>query len=455
MASRYADQDQAGANARTRRNGASTKAQDTRAQAQQEGGFKGKLLALRGRLEQYAVFRVLESTVLGFMKDKGTENAAAMTYYGIFSLFPLILLFMAMAGLALQSNEAAREQIMNVIVGLLPQGQDQLRKVIAGVIEAKGVATGIGLLALVWSAIGWFQVIDSNINEIWGVSKSRNFIKGKLFALAMVAGIGTVAIGSFVATAAIHLVERFTGSIPGSVLFWQLVVSLVSIFTIAAAFFVLYRFSPQRKVYFADIWPAALATALLWELTRRVLAFYLEKNDMISGYGPIGAAMALLFWIYVASIIILLGAELAYSVAKERRHLEPDEEMNVVAAPGEQPTPKFAPQVGGGVPDSPKAEERPNGQPATAPGHRQNGHVPSNGQRRPIPANDSPRHTVSLPVHEERGQRAGKQDQANASDQSPGIPKRVLSTALAAGVGLILNKVRHGSGDRPHASTRK
>jgi membrane protein len=288
---------------------------------------------------------------------------------------------MALAGLALQSNEAAREQIMNVIVGLLPQGQDDLRKVVAGVIEAKGFATGIGLLALLWSAIGWFQVIDANINEIWGVSKSRSFIKGKLFALAMVVGIGVVAIGSFAATAAIHLVEQFTGAIPGSVLFWQVVVSLLSILTIAAAFFVLYRFSPQRKVYFADIWPAALGTAVLWELTRRILAFYLEKNDMISGYGPIGAAMALLFWIYVASIIILLGAELSYAIAKERRHIEPDEEMNVVAPPGEQPTPKFAPQVGGGVADSPKAEERPNGQQGQAAGQRQNGHAGTNDHR--------------------------------------------------------------------------
>ena len=455
MATAYPEQDHAGANTTPQRTGQSTKAQETHAQAQQEGGIKGKVLALRGRLEQYAVFRVLESTVLGFIKDKGTKNAAAMTYYGIFSLFPLILLFMAMAGLALQSNESAREQIMNVIVGLLPQGQDDLRKVIAGVIDAKGIATGIGLLALLWSAIGWFQVIDSNINEIWGVSKSRSFIKGKLFALAMVVGIGTVAIGSFVATAAIHLVERFTGSIPGSVLFWQLAVSLLSILTIAAAFFVLYRFSPQRKVYLADIWPAALATAVLWELTRRVLAFYLEKNDMISGYGPIGAAMALLFWIYVASIIILLGAELAYSVAKERRHIEPDEEMSVVAAPGEQPTPKFAPQVGGGVADSPKADERPNGQQATAPGHRQSGHAASNGQRRAIPARGSQRPTVSLPVHDEPHPQSRSHEHADTSSNPPGIAKRVLSTALAAGVGLALNKLHHGGTDRRHPSVRR
>ena len=69
---------------------------------------------------------------------------------------------------------------------------------------------------------------------------------------------------------------------------------------------------------------------------------------MISGYGPIGAAMALVFWLYVACIIILLGAEIAYAIAKERRHIGPRDEMQVVAPPGEQPTPKFAPQIGEG-----------------------------------------------------------------------------------------------------------
>src|SRR5207249_1164720 len=79
---------------------------------------------------------------------------------------------------------------------------------------------------------------------------------------------------------------------------------------------------------------------------RRIGAFYLAQNDMISGYGPVGAAMALLFWVYISSIIIPLGAELGYAVAKERRRILPGEEMVVVAAPGEQPTPKFAPRSG-------------------------------------------------------------------------------------------------------------
>jgi membrane protein len=345
-------------------------------------GLKARGLALKASLERYEVFRILESTAEGFTKDRVPENAAAMTYYGIFSLFPLLLLFMSLAGLALQSNEAAREQIMGVIVGLLPEGQATLRDVIQDVINAKGTAAGIGILTLLWGALGWFQVIDTNINEIWGVSKPRSFVRGKLFALGTVAGIGGVVLLSFVATAAINLFQRLTGEVPGSALLWQVVVSLVSLLTLAGVFYVLYRYAPQRAIVTSDVWPAALATSVIFEVTRRLLAFYLEKNNMVSGYGPIGAAMALLFWIYISSIIILFGAEMSYAVAKERRHIPMDKEMEVVSPPGEQPTPKFAPQVGRGS-TAPQDEAEPiKAESAESPSTGQASHAAT----RPAPA---------------------------------------------------------------------
>src|SRR5918911_1603890 len=112
---------------------------------------RGTIRGIKGRLERYAAFRIAESVARGFSKDRLTNSAAAMTYYGVFSLFPLLLLFMSLAGLALQSNEQARQQILNVVTGLLPQGQDRLKDVIAGVIAAKGAAAGVGILALLWS----------------------------------------------------------------------------------------------------------------------------------------------------------------------------------------------------------------------------------------------------------------------------------------------------------------
>src|SRR5207253_6993461 len=118
---------------------------------------------------------------------------------------------------------------------------------------------------------------------------------GKLFALAMVGAIGAIVGLSWAATTAITLLATLTDRVPGSVVFWQAAVSALSVLILAAAFAALYRYTPQRPVAFADVGLAALVTSLGWEGTRRLLAIYLERTDMISGYGPIGAAMALLF----------------------------------------------------------------------------------------------------------------------------------------------------------------
>ena len=315
------------------------------------------------RLRRHGALRVLESTVDGVVKDDVLTYAAAMTYYGVFSLFALLLLATSLVGLVLQNSEETRSRILGIVVSYLPQGQEQLSKVITGVIETKGAAAGLGSLSLLWVALGWFQAVDAKINPIWGVRKPRPLVKGLLFALAMSTAIGTVAVASFAATAVAHLVVQLFGGDPAGTALWHGAISALSVLTVAAAFYLLYRFTPQREVQSADVWPAALVTALLWEASRLVLAFYIEKTAMVSLYGPVGAMMALLFWIYVASTIILIGAELSYAIAKERRRLGPEHEMEVMAPPGEQPSIKFAPQVGRGL-AAPLGEDEPTELPA-------------------------------------------------------------------------------------------
>jgi membrane protein len=406
----------------------------------EEGGIKGKLNGFRKRMEQHAWFRVTESTAEGFLKDQVPDHAAAMTYYGIFSLFPLILFFLSIAGMVVQNNTAVRDQVIALITNLLPQGQNELQKVISGVIEAKKAAAGIGILALLWSASGWFSVIDSNINRVWGVTKSRSFIKGKLFAIAMVLTIGGVAVVSWAATAALNLLKAFTDAVPGSLFFWQGIVTAVSVLVATVAFYLLYRYTPRRKIQFSDVWPAALLTAIAWEATRRVIAFYITQTDMVSGYGPIGAMMALLFWIYIASMIILVGAELAYAIAKERRHVEPEEELEVVAPPGEQPTPKFAPQVGVGHTTGQDQKEptrpAPGGQEQAA---RAQHAVAAAQTSKAVEAR--PSHRTPLP-RRDGSQRANWQAPDAAQ---PSGWQRAVGSALAAVLGATV-VVRHGVG---------
>ncbi|CAA9290362.1 MAG: hypothetical protein AVDCRST_MAG77-4666 [uncultured Chloroflexi bacterium] len=322
------------------------------------GTLKIQALAVRERLRRHGTLRVLESTVDGAVKDDVLTYAAAMTYYGVFSLFSLLLLATSLVGLALQNNEETRARMLGIVVGYLPQGQEQLSTMITGVIETKGIAAGLGSVSLLWVALGWFQAVDATINPIWGIRKPRPFVKGLVFSLAMSTAIGGVAIASFAATVVANLVVQLFGGDPAGTALWRGVISALSVASVAAVFYVLYRFTPQREVQHGDVWPAALVTALLWEASRLVLAFYIEKTNMVTVYGPVGAMMALLFWIYVASNIILIGAELSYAIAKERRNLGPEREMQVMAPPGEQPSIKFAPQVGRGL-TTPLGEDEP------------------------------------------------------------------------------------------------
>jgi membrane protein len=411
---------------------------DAKSAPPEEGGIKGKLNGIRRSMEQHAWFRVGESTAEGFMKDQIPDHAAAMTYYGIFSLFPLILFFLSIAGMVIENNTSVRDQIVGLITNLLPQGENELVKVITGVIDAKKAAAGIGILALLWSASGWFSVIDTNINRVWGVSKSRSFIKGKLFAIAMVLTIGGVAMLSWAATAALDLLKTFTDAIPGSLFFWQAMVTVVSVLVMTVAFYLLYRYTPRRKIQFGDVWPAALLTAIAWEATRRVIAFYLAKTDMVSGYGPIGAMMALLFWIYVASILILVGAEIAYAIAKERRHVEPEEQLEVMAPPGEQPTPKFAPQVGVGHSTGKDQKEptrpAPSGREQIARAEQAVAATQATSEVEARPSNRTP-----IP-RRDAGQ--GNGWQAPAADQPAGW-QRAVGSVLAAALGAVV-VVRHG-----------
>jgi membrane protein len=241
-----------------------------------------------------------------------------VTYYAAFSLCSLLLLVTSFAGLVLRGSVVAQEQIIGAAATLLPQGQAQLREVVESVAEARGGALSIGTISLVWVSFGWFQALEAGINRVWGVEQRRSWLTGRLLALVLAVAIGELALTSFVATAALHHLAHLTAGVPGTAVFWPAVISLVSGLTAAGAFCILYRYAPYRRVHFRDVWPAALATAVVWEGSRRAVAFYFETVDMVGFYGPIGGAMALLFWIYVASAITLIGAELSRATAAER-----------------------------------------------------------------------------------------------------------------------------------------
>ncbi|MER3403929.1 MAG: hypothetical protein C4289_01080, partial [Chloroflexota bacterium] len=113
---------------------------------------------------------VLRNTVRGFAEDNAAETAAALTYFAVFSLFPLLLLMVAIGSLAFDSA-AAQAYVVSIVVNVLPQGETAVREVIESVIRARGPAAGFALASLLWASLAWFEAVDRGINRVWGVAR--------------------------------------------------------------------------------------------------------------------------------------------------------------------------------------------------------------------------------------------------------------------------------------------
>ncbi len=287
---------------------------------------------------------VLRNTVRGFGEDNAAEMAAALTYFAVFSLFPLLLLMVAVGSLAFDSA-AAQAYVVSILVNVLPQGETAVREIIESVIRARGPAAGFALLSLLWASLAWFEAVDRGINRVWGVARRRPFLKAKLYALAMVTGIGLVALASSISTAVLRLAQALARAIPltvpGELLLWEAAAALLSVALMTGVFAILYRVTPLRPVAWAEVLPGAVLTAVLWELARYALAFYLtDVANYGAVYGPLAAVIALLFWLYVAHLIMLAGAEFTYEYTKAVRGITAGE-LPPIADRGWVPTPKF------------------------------------------------------------------------------------------------------------------
>lgn len=193
-----------------------------------------------------------------------------MTYFAVFSIFPFILFLIAVLSFLIDSQQA-QQQVINALSGFFPSGSTGVQSVIQGVIDARGVAIGFGIVLLLWGALGWFQAIDQGVNEMWGVKSVRSFPRGQLFALGMIGGIGLAMLLSWLGNFAVGIVEGLAdGSgldlLPGATAFWDLVVGVVTLAVMFLLFMLLYRYSPMCEIGWGEVWRGALITAILWEL---------------------------------------------------------------------------------------------------------------------------------------------------------------------------------------------
>jgi len=263
--------------------------------------------------------------------ERGFEAAASMSFYAVFSMFPLFLLLAAVAGSVLSTADA-QERFLEAVLGLVPVSPELLLKNVTAVVRSRGAVGGIGVVGLVWAASSAFGALVRNLNRAWPCSKPRNLLGERLLSLAIVASLAILVILFVVAKALVVLPGEWESAqrVVTSVL--ELVPSQASLWGfILVVLTLLYRWLPRTVVLWREALVGAAACSLaLWGATTlfvRFLASGLVSYNLV--YGSLGALLALLSWVYIACALLLCGAHLAAAVAINTRHARLVEENGV------------------------------------------------------------------------------------------------------------------------------
>jgi membrane protein len=249
--------------------------------------------------------------------DNALTLGAALAYYTIFSIAPLLVLVIAVAGLVF-GRAAAQGEIVTQIEGMLgPAGAELIESMIKRASEpASGViATVISLVTMFFGASGVFAQLQSSLNRIWSAEPSRRTgVKGQLqrraASFSMILGIGFLLLVSLALTALIsglHSIIDAYLAVPSELL--SLTNTGVSFAIVTAMFAMIFKLLPDARIEWRDVWLGAAVTALLFTIGKSLIGIYLGRAGVTSVYGAAGSLVLVLLWVYYSSQLLFLGAE--------------------------------------------------------------------------------------------------------------------------------------------------
>ncbi|MCC6221961.1 MAG: YihY/virulence factor BrkB family protein [Thermoleophilia bacterium] len=251
--------------------------------------------------------RALARAVPAFGRHRGSQSAAAIAYHALFSLFPLAILLVSILGLVLQVDDARRE-VTRWLLERLPlsdaAGVD-LERAVAGIASPASVAGLLALAGLLWSASGMMGAIRIGLNAVWPEVRPRPAGRAKLLDLAFVAAAGLLVLVSVGLTVLLR-------AVPGAGVAGELLHAVVPLALTFATFALCYRHVPAARPPLGAVWVGALAGAAGFEAAKTAFSFYVANVSRFNLiYGSLGAVLAFLFFVYLAAVTFLLGAELA------------------------------------------------------------------------------------------------------------------------------------------------
>lgn len=271
--------------------------------------------------------RISRRAVAGFLQHESLQNAGSMAYFSILSVFQLLVLGVVAMSFFLGEGQA-RDFVIEQVQAASPMEPDTVAAVIDGVIESRGGISLVSGAFLLWGALGVFSALNRGIASAFVSAERRGFLQDKLTGLAVMAITGLLGVTSVVIGIVTGILQRAAADalarIPAGELAVWLTGFLTPIVLIFAAFLAIYRLVPNRPVSLREVWPGAVVATVLWTILRMSFTWYTTNiANYESAFGPISAAISLLVFLYFASIIVLLGAEVARASVLDDPHRLP------------------------------------------------------------------------------------------------------------------------------------
>ncbi len=263
------------------------------------------------------IARLFRETFKEWQEDNASRIAAALAYYAVFSISPLLVIAIAIAG-TFFGQQTAQTQITQQLTDLV--GKDGVQPVLMALNninqpEVKGVASLISIGVLLLGASGFFAQLQDALNTVWKVKPQpgkgmKIFVRKRISSFLMVLAIGFLLILSLILSAVVSTLSKYqVDYLPGSAILWENLDFIVSLGLMTFIFGLMFKYVPDAKIVWKDVFVGSVMTAILFLFGKFLLGVYLSKGSLGSAYGAAGSLIVLLAWIYYSAQIILFGAE--------------------------------------------------------------------------------------------------------------------------------------------------
>jgi len=258
---------------------------------------------------------LLKKTVQEFTADNCPLLAAAISYYLLLSVFPFLLGLISLSSFFVD-EPAIQEQIFRAFQYLIPVSQDFILNIINSVINARGAIGIISVILLLFGCLAFFNAIRKSLNAAWGIHKFSSLIRSQLTNFAMILGAVLLLFVSLAVTVALNFSALFLSTIGAqqltNLVLLHLLIVMIDIALAFLVFLISYKFIPERRIRWRDVWGGALTGAVCFEAITILFIMYLNTfNPYNLIYGSLGAVIALLIWTYIAALIFLFFAKIS------------------------------------------------------------------------------------------------------------------------------------------------